>query len=153
MRFYELGDIRGSSYQPYAQCLFLAECAVRAAQPDGRKDAPRLHLIEKYWAAEHGKIVYRLVWPRGLATVVFGIMVANSNLPHGETIVMTAVCGILLSIIFSHHFGYAADQSALQKRAQQFRNTGIRIGNKNKCRAKIASNEEKQPYVRKKYLT
>lgn len=38
--------------------------------------------------------------PRGLATVVFGIMVANSNLPHGNTIVMTAVCGILLSIIF-----------------------------------------------------
>ncbi|WP_028580556.1 cation:proton antiporter [Desulfogranum japonicum] len=37
--------------------------------------------------------------PRGLATVVFGVMVANADLPHGETIVMTAVCCIVLSII------------------------------------------------------
>ncbi len=38
--------------------------------------------------------------PRGLATVVFGIMVADSNLPHGDTIIMTAVCCIALSVIF-----------------------------------------------------
>ena len=38
--------------------------------------------------------------PRGLATVVFGIMVADSILPHRDTIVMTAVCGVALSIIF-----------------------------------------------------
>ena len=38
--------------------------------------------------------------PRGLATVVFGIMVADSILPHRDTIVMTAVCGVTLSIIF-----------------------------------------------------
>ena len=38
--------------------------------------------------------------PRGLATVVFGVMVANAGLPHGDTVVMTAVCCIILSIIF-----------------------------------------------------
>lgn len=38
--------------------------------------------------------------PRGLATVVFGVMVANANLQHGDIIVMTAVCAIVLSIIF-----------------------------------------------------
>ncbi len=37
--------------------------------------------------------------PRGLATVVFGIMVANAKLPHGETIIMTAVCCIALSVL------------------------------------------------------
>jgi len=38
--------------------------------------------------------------PRGLATVVFGIIVAASNLLNRDTIVMTAVCGVTLSIIF-----------------------------------------------------
>lgn len=37
--------------------------------------------------------------PRGLATGVFAIIVANSSLPHKDTIVMTAICGIALSII------------------------------------------------------
>ena len=39
--------------------------------------------------------------PRGLATGVFAIIVANSHLPHKDTIVMTAICGIALSI-FCH---------------------------------------------------
>ena len=38
--------------------------------------------------------------PRGLATGVFAIIVASSDLPHRDTIVMTAICGIALSIIF-----------------------------------------------------
>ncbi len=37
--------------------------------------------------------------PRGLATVVFGVMVANADLPHGDTLVITAVCAIVLSIL------------------------------------------------------
>ncbi|MCK5698182.1 MAG: cation:proton antiporter [Gammaproteobacteria bacterium] len=37
--------------------------------------------------------------PRGLASVVFAIMVINANLPGSHTIVLTAVCTITLSII------------------------------------------------------
>ena len=37
--------------------------------------------------------------PRGLASVVFAIMVINANLPSSHTIVLTAVCTITLSII------------------------------------------------------
>jgi NhaP-type Na+/H+ or K+/H+ antiporter len=37
--------------------------------------------------------------PRGLATIVFAVIVLGSNLPHGGTIVTTAVCTIILSII------------------------------------------------------
>ncbi|RLA00228.1 MAG: sodium:proton antiporter [Gammaproteobacteria bacterium] len=37
--------------------------------------------------------------PRGLASVVFAVIVLNANLPGGNTIVMTAVCTIILSII------------------------------------------------------
>jgi NhaP-type Na+/H+ or K+/H+ antiporter len=38
--------------------------------------------------------------PRGLASVVFGVIVINSNLPGGGTIALTVVCTIVLSIIF-----------------------------------------------------
>ena len=37
--------------------------------------------------------------PRGLASIVFAVIVLNDKLPHGDTISMTAVCTILLSVI------------------------------------------------------
>ena len=37
--------------------------------------------------------------PRGLASIVFAVIVLNAKLPGGETIVMTVVCTILLRII------------------------------------------------------
>ena len=37
--------------------------------------------------------------PRGLASIVFAIIVFDIGLPHKETIILTAVCTILLSII------------------------------------------------------
>ncbi len=37
--------------------------------------------------------------PRGLASIVFAIIVFDVELPHKETIILTAVCTILLSII------------------------------------------------------
>jgi sodium/hydrogen antiporter len=37
--------------------------------------------------------------PRGLASIVFAIIVFEIELPHKETIILTAVCTILLSII------------------------------------------------------
>ncbi len=37
--------------------------------------------------------------PRGLASIVFGVIVLNEHLPGGELIALTAVCTILLSII------------------------------------------------------
>jgi NhaP-type Na+/H+ or K+/H+ antiporter len=37
--------------------------------------------------------------PRGLASIVFAVIVLNEHLPGGHTIAMTAVCAILLSVI------------------------------------------------------
>ncbi|WP_419176708.1 cation:proton antiporter [Desulfosediminicola sp.] len=37
--------------------------------------------------------------PRGLATIVFAVMIFNSQLPHKAEIVITAVCCVILSII------------------------------------------------------
>ena len=37
--------------------------------------------------------------PRGLASIVFGVIVVNSNLPNSGLIAMTVVCTIMLSII------------------------------------------------------
>ena len=37
--------------------------------------------------------------PRGLASIVFAVIVFNKQLPHAETITMTAVCTIVLSVV------------------------------------------------------
>ncbi len=37
--------------------------------------------------------------PRGLASIVFAVMVLNDKLPGGDTIVMTAACTIVLSVV------------------------------------------------------
>ena len=37
--------------------------------------------------------------PRGLASIVFAVIVLNEHLPGGDTISMTAVCTIILSVI------------------------------------------------------
>ena len=37
--------------------------------------------------------------PRGLASIVFAVIVLNEHLPGGDTIAMTAVCTIVLSVI------------------------------------------------------
>jgi NhaP-type Na+/H+ or K+/H+ antiporter len=37
--------------------------------------------------------------PRGLASIVFAVIVINENLPGGGTIIMTVVCTIALSVI------------------------------------------------------
>lgn len=37
--------------------------------------------------------------PRGLASIVFGVIVLNENLPGGDIITMTVVCTVVLSIV------------------------------------------------------
>jgi NhaP-type Na+/H+ or K+/H+ antiporter len=37
--------------------------------------------------------------PRGLASIVFAVIVLNENLPGGETISMTVVCTVVLSVL------------------------------------------------------
>ena len=37
--------------------------------------------------------------PRGLASIVFAVIVLNEHLPGGGTIAMTVVCTIVLSIV------------------------------------------------------
>ena len=58
--------------------------------------------------------------PRGLASIVFAVMVLNAHLPGGNTIVMTVVCTIVLSIIahgFSAKFLVAALAARERRRA------------------------------------
>ena len=37
--------------------------------------------------------------PRGLASIVFAVIVLNSNLPSGDILTTTVTCTVLLSII------------------------------------------------------
>jgi NhaP-type Na+/H+ or K+/H+ antiporter len=46
-----------------------------------------------------GKLFMGWFGPRGLASIVFAVIVVNANLPHGGIIAATAVCTIMLSIL------------------------------------------------------
>jgi len=51
----------------------------------------RLSLPEKLFIGWFG--------PRGLASIVFGVIVLHEHLPGGDTIILTAVCTIILSVV------------------------------------------------------
>jgi NhaP-type Na+/H+ or K+/H+ antiporter len=46
-----------------------------------------------------GKLFIGWFGPRGLASIVFGVIVVNANLPNSGPIAMTVVCTIILSIL------------------------------------------------------
>ena len=46
-----------------------------------------------------GKLFIGWFGPRGLASIVFAVIVMNANLPNGGVLAMTVVCTVLLSII------------------------------------------------------
>jgi NhaP-type Na+/H+ or K+/H+ antiporter len=46
-----------------------------------------------------GKLFMGWFDPRGLASIVFGVIVLNANLPNSGSIAMTVVCTIMLSIL------------------------------------------------------
>lgn len=54
--------------------------------------------------------------PRGLASIVFGVMVLDAHLPNGGTLVATVVCTILISIV-AHGLSAGPLAAALNKRS------------------------------------
>ncbi len=46
-----------------------------------------------------GKLFIGWFGPRGLASIVFAVIVMNANLPNGGTLAVTVVCTVILSII------------------------------------------------------
>ena len=54
--------------------------------------------------------------PRGLASIVLGVMVLDAHLPDGYTLVATVVCTILISIV-AHGLGAGPMAAALNKRS------------------------------------
>jgi NhaP-type Na+/H+ or K+/H+ antiporter len=53
--------------------------------------------------------------PRGLASIVFAVIVINAHLPGGTTLSMTVVCTIIMSII-AHGLSANPLVAALAKR-------------------------------------
>ena len=47
-----------------------------------------------------GKVFMGWFGPRGLASIVFAVIVLNANLPNGGVLAMGVVCTVILSIIF-----------------------------------------------------
>ena len=59
--------------------------------------------------------------PRGLASIVFAVIVINAHLPGGTTLSMTVVCTILMSII-GHGLSANPLVAALAKRLSRSEN-------------------------------
>ena len=57
--------------------------------------------------------------PRGLASIVFGVIVVNEHLPHGSLIANTVVATIVLSVIF-HGLSANPLVAALARRSGRF---------------------------------
>jgi hypothetical protein len=48
----------------------------------------------------HAQAAHRLVWAaRGLASIVFGIIVFNEQLPGNDTLEAVVICTVLLSVV------------------------------------------------------
>jgi NhaP-type Na+/H+ or K+/H+ antiporter len=56
--------------------------------------------------------------PRGLASIVFGVIVLNAELPGGGVVTLTVVCTILLSVL-SHGLSANPLVAALARRARR----------------------------------
>jgi len=54
--------------------------------------------------------------PRGLASIVFGVIVLDAHLPGGVTLVATVVCTILLSIV-AHGLSAGPLAAALKRKS------------------------------------
>ena len=63
--------------------------------------------------------------PRGLATIVFAVIVVNEHLPGGDTIALTAVCTIVLSVVFH---GITANPFVAALAARIGRSEGVSTG-------------------------
>ncbi len=46
-----------------------------------------------------GKLLIGWFGPRGLASILFAVIVLNANLPHGGAVAMVVVCTVLLGIL------------------------------------------------------
>ena len=76
--------------------------ALRLAISSARSSTVALCLLSSVWCLalrSDQKLFMDWFGPRGLAIIVFAVIVLNANLPGRDTIAMTVVCTILLSVI------------------------------------------------------
>ena len=66
----------------------------------------------------HSKLFLGWFGPRGLASIVFAIIVLNENLPGGKTLAITVVCTVFLSV-FAHGLTANPLANALAKKQSQ----------------------------------
>ena len=75
---------------------------MRLAISSARSSTVALCLLSSVWCLalrSDQKLFMDWFGPRGLAIIVFAVIVLNANLPGRDTIAMTVVCTILLSVI------------------------------------------------------
>ena len=61
---------------------------------------PVFLVLTRMGVSTEGKLFMGWFGPRGLASIVFAVIVVNANLPNSSVIAATAVCTIMLSILF-----------------------------------------------------
>jgi NhaP-type Na+/H+ or K+/H+ antiporter len=60
---------------------------------------PVFFCLTGFRTSTEGKLFIGWFGPRGLASIVFAVIVVNANLPNTGILAMTVVCTVILSII------------------------------------------------------
>ena len=97
-----LRPLRRDPARPRARRAELGACAVRGSQPDGRRESPRRNCHARHHARLPTLGFMGWFGPRGLASIVFAVIVVEeSQLPHEHLIVLAIYLTVGLSV-FAH---------------------------------------------------
>ena len=77
----------------------MVDADLRHTKSDGDPYGAGIPIATRHWDECWHQTLYWVVRSRGLASIVFAVMVFDAGVPGKETLVLTAACTVLLSII------------------------------------------------------
>jgi len=96
----DLGGIwRAAAGPPAGTVLTWSMLIYAVLKPDRDPYVPVIPVARRHRHECPQQAVHRMVRSRGLASIVFGVIVFDAGVPGRETIAVTVVCTVLLSII------------------------------------------------------
>jgi hypothetical protein len=95
----DVGRVRRHRGRPNDRPCHLAGDTLCSAQAYGRQDAPGLSVLDRHANDCRGQAFIGWFGPRGLATIVFAVLVLDEKLPGNDTIMLAAGWTVLLNVI------------------------------------------------------
>jgi len=94
-----MAGVRGHCGRPHDRPCHLAGTALCGAQPNRDPDASGFSVPDRHANDTADRLFIGWFGPRGLATIVFAVLVLDEKLPGNDTIMLAAGWTVLLSVI------------------------------------------------------